>query len=237
MDLKDATLMILIESAAHPSVARIARAAYDELASGQEVDYRILDELVGEASGQAARAIRHKYGATAHEAIFAPILREIDLEQLYPAAPTASRIPRKRRSAHGQQMVTLLLPPTHGQLLSASCSSLVSSSVVASTVCFTTLAARVSALSTPASMVGSPTAMSPAWLALRCSAASWSYLRGSVPPPNHSGMTRMCGLSIRSTTCGPPLPRRSRPRRTGRSFRSCAGARWHFLRTGSGYCR
>ena len=77
--------MILIESAAHPSVARIARAAYDELASGQEVDYRVLDELVGEASGQGVlRAIRHKYGATAHEAIFAPILREIDREKPIP---------------------------------------------------------------------------------------------------------------------------------------------------------
>jgi hypothetical protein len=49
MDLKDATLMILNESAAHPRVAKIAQAAYDRLADGQEVDYRVLDELVGEA--------------------------------------------------------------------------------------------------------------------------------------------------------------------------------------------
>ena len=61
-----------------------------------------------------------------------------------------------------------------GQPLSASCSSLVISSVVASTVRFTTLAAFVSALSIAFSMVGSPTAMSPAWLAVSCSAASWS---------------------------------------------------------------
>ena len=85
MDLKDATLMILIESAAHPSVARIAQAACDQLASGQEVDYRVLDELVGEASGKGVlRAIRQKYGATAHEAIFAPILREIDRQKPVP---------------------------------------------------------------------------------------------------------------------------------------------------------
>ncbi len=54
------------------------------------------------------------------------------------------------------------------------------SSVVASTVRFTTLAALVS----PAecfSIVGSPTAMSPAWSAMSCSAASWSSLRGRVP--------------------------------------------------------
>jgi hypothetical protein len=85
MDLKDATLMILNESAAHPSVAKIAQAAYDRLADGQEVDYRVLDELVGEASGKGVlRAIRQKYGATAHEAIFAPILREIDREKPVP---------------------------------------------------------------------------------------------------------------------------------------------------------
>jgi hypothetical protein len=103
MDLKDATLMILNESAAHPSVAKIAQAAYDQLASGQEVDHRVLDDLVGEASGKGVlRAIRQKYGATAHEAIFAPILREIDREKPVPprrrpaayqdsAAPVASR--------------------------------------------------------------------------------------------------------------------------------------------------
>jgi hypothetical protein len=50
--------------------------------------------------------------------------------------------------------------------LSASCSSLAISSVEASTVRFTTLAAPVSALSTAFSIVGSPTAISPAWLAV-----------------------------------------------------------------------
>src|ERR1035438_10696809 len=56
MDLKDATLMILNESAAHPSVAKIAQAAYDHLASGQEVDHRVLDELVGEPVARACSA-------------------------------------------------------------------------------------------------------------------------------------------------------------------------------------
>ena len=36
MDLQDATLMILTESAAHPEVARLARFAYDTLAAGGE---------------------------------------------------------------------------------------------------------------------------------------------------------------------------------------------------------
>jgi hypothetical protein len=102
MDLKDATLMILNESAAHPRVAKIAQAAYDRLADGQEVDYRVLDELVGEASGQGVlRAIRQKYGATAHEAIFAPILREID---------RGKPVPPRRRPGPVQR--TRLLPPS-----------------------------------------------------------------------------------------------------------------------------
>ena len=85
--------MILNESAAYPSVAKIAQSAYDQLASGHDVDYRVLDELVGEASGQGVlRAIRQKYGATAHEAIFAPILREIDREKPVP--------PRRRSAAY-----------------------------------------------------------------------------------------------------------------------------------------
>jgi hypothetical protein len=85
VDLKDATLMILNESAAHPGLAKIAQAVYDQLADGQEVDYRVLGELVGEASGKGVlRAIRQKYGATAHESIFGPILREIDREKPVP---------------------------------------------------------------------------------------------------------------------------------------------------------
>lgn len=86
--------MILNESAAHPSLAKIAQDAYDQLVDDQEVDYRVLDELVGEASGKGVlRAIRQKYGATAHEAIFGPILREIDRNK---------PVPPRRRPA-GQQ--------------------------------------------------------------------------------------------------------------------------------------
>ena len=33
MDLKDATLMLLSESAAHPAVASLAQSAYDQLAA------------------------------------------------------------------------------------------------------------------------------------------------------------------------------------------------------------
>ncbi|HZR48067.1 MAG TPA: hypothetical protein VFB06_00965 [Streptosporangiaceae bacterium] len=91
MDLKDATLMFLSESAAHPAVASIAQSAYDRLVDGDVVDYRILKELVGEASGKGVlRDMRRKYGPAAFDAMIAPILREIDLR-----AP----VPPRRRPA------------------------------------------------------------------------------------------------------------------------------------------
>ena len=78
MDLKDATLMFLSESAAYPAVAELAQSAYDRLVEGEDIDYRLLDELVGEASGKGVlRALHAKYGPVAHEAIVMPILAEI----------------------------------------------------------------------------------------------------------------------------------------------------------------
>ena len=78
MDLKDATLMFLTESAAYPAVAELARSAYDRLAEGEDIDYRVLDELVGEASGKGVlRALHAKYHPTAYEAIISPILTEL----------------------------------------------------------------------------------------------------------------------------------------------------------------
>ncbi len=79
MDLKDATLMFLSESAGYPAVAEIARSAYDRLIEGEDIDYRVLDELVGEASGKGVlRAMRQKYGPVGFDAIIMPVLREID---------------------------------------------------------------------------------------------------------------------------------------------------------------
>ena len=78
MDLKDATLMVLSESADHPAVASIAQSVYDRLANSEPVDYRLLDELIGEASGKGVlRALHAKYSPTAYDAIIAPILTEL----------------------------------------------------------------------------------------------------------------------------------------------------------------
>jgi hypothetical protein len=78
MDLKDATLMFMSESAAYPAVASIAQSAYERLVEGEEIDYRVLSELIGEASGKGVlRELNRKYSPEAYEAMIGPILREI----------------------------------------------------------------------------------------------------------------------------------------------------------------
>ena len=85
MDLKDATLTILGESAAYPGLSVLAQSAYDQLVNDGQVDYRVLSDLIAEASGKGVlRAINRKYGPTAHDAIFGPILKEIDRQKPVP---------------------------------------------------------------------------------------------------------------------------------------------------------
>jgi hypothetical protein len=88
MDLKDATLMILAESAGYPEVARLAQSAYDALADGDEVPHWILSDMIGEASGKGVlRVLHRKYSATAYEALLMPICREIDRQRPVPPRP------------------------------------------------------------------------------------------------------------------------------------------------------
>ncbi|HTU75310.1 MAG TPA: hypothetical protein VMG38_17485 [Trebonia sp.] len=78
MNLQDATLVLLIESQEWPSVATIAQSVYGLLLDGEVVDYRLLDELIGEASGKGIlRAMKHKYDPIAFDAILAPIMGEL----------------------------------------------------------------------------------------------------------------------------------------------------------------
>jgi hypothetical protein len=85
MDLKDATLMLLSESDGQPAVASLAKSAYDLLAAGEQVHYRLLDELIGEASGKGVlRALHARYSPVAYEAIIMPILAEIGRQKPVP---------------------------------------------------------------------------------------------------------------------------------------------------------
>ena len=79
MDIRDATLVFLAESADQPVVAELAQSVYDRLLDGAPVDYLMLDELLGEASGKGVlRAMHKKYDPVAFGAILAPIMGEID---------------------------------------------------------------------------------------------------------------------------------------------------------------
>ena len=70
--------MLASESAAHPTVASLAQAANDRPAQGQRVDYRLLSELLGEASGKGVlRALHRKYSPAAFAAIIMPTGQEI----------------------------------------------------------------------------------------------------------------------------------------------------------------
>jgi hypothetical protein len=90
MDLKDATLAIAGESAAYPELARLAQSAYDQLIRDGQVDYRVLSDLIAEASGKGVlRTINRQYGPEGRDAVFGPILREIDRQKPVPPRRTA----------------------------------------------------------------------------------------------------------------------------------------------------
>jgi hypothetical protein len=91
IDLKDATLMLLAEAGGHPSVASLAKSAYDKVASGEDVDYRLLDDLISEASGKGVLRVPHaRHSPVAYEAIIMPILSEIGRKK---------PVPQRRRPA------------------------------------------------------------------------------------------------------------------------------------------
>jgi hypothetical protein len=79
MDLKQATHMILTESAAHPDLLRLARTAYDELSADRMVHHTTLTALLYEASGKALFGpIKQKYGESAFNDMVVVMGREID---------------------------------------------------------------------------------------------------------------------------------------------------------------
>ena len=84
--------MILTESGGHPGLARLAQTAYDELASGRQVSYLLLDDLIGEISGKGVlRALHQKYSAAACDAMLMPILDEIGRRK--PVPPRRRPVP------------------------------------------------------------------------------------------------------------------------------------------------
>jgi hypothetical protein len=106
MDLQDAALIVLSESADYPAVAALAQAVFDARANGESADYRLLNDLIGQMSGKGVlRALHAKYDAVAYEAIISPILWEIDRQ-----APVPS--PRPRPAAADDPLRAASWPPS-----------------------------------------------------------------------------------------------------------------------------
>lgn len=88
MDLKDATLVLMTESAGYPALASLAQSVYEQLARGEEVSWRQLDELIAEVSGTGVlRAVRAAYSPAAYNAIMLPVLAELDRLKPVPPRP------------------------------------------------------------------------------------------------------------------------------------------------------
>lgn len=107
MNIKDATLMMLAESAGQPVVGSLAQTAYEGLQDREEVDYRLLKELIDEASGKGVlRALRARYGPAGFEAIVGPILAEIGCQ-----APVPPRRPARDADPETDPLRAAAWPP------------------------------------------------------------------------------------------------------------------------------
>jgi hypothetical protein len=79
MDLRDATRMILSESAPYPELMRVTQAAHDELSFGRPVDHTVLNGILREAARKGLfSGLRAKYGVEAFEDMVTVLAKEID---------------------------------------------------------------------------------------------------------------------------------------------------------------
>ncbi|MQA84047.1 MAG: hypothetical protein GEV03_05290 [Streptosporangiales bacterium] len=78
MELKEAVRMILLESAAHPKLLKVARPVYDDLEAGRQVPYQALSAVLEEASGAGVIATLKKQNPNTFEDMVLTLGREID---------------------------------------------------------------------------------------------------------------------------------------------------------------
>ncbi|MGI5166417.1 hypothetical protein ACQEU3_18900 [Spirillospora sp. CA-253888] len=87
MDIRDATRMILTESADYPELLRIARHSYEELSAGRAVPSTVLNGVLAEASREdVLGTLRERYGEEAVNDMVAVLTQEIDRQ-----SPVAQR--------------------------------------------------------------------------------------------------------------------------------------------------
>ncbi|XRQ09262.1 hypothetical protein ACN3XK_74520 [Actinomadura welshii] len=79
MDLRDATRMILSESAEHPELLRVTRQTHDDLARGRRAAHTDLSWMLREAARKNVYPSLHaRYGAAAFDEMVTVLAREID---------------------------------------------------------------------------------------------------------------------------------------------------------------
>ncbi|MGI8330152.1 hypothetical protein ACRYCC_09300 [Actinomadura scrupuli] len=79
MDLKDATRMILTESAAHPDLLRVASSTYDELSTGRQASHTDLTWMLREAGRKGLfPTLTQKHGTDGFNDMVMVLGREID---------------------------------------------------------------------------------------------------------------------------------------------------------------
>ncbi|NDU73765.1 hypothetical protein GWI34_14125 [Actinomadura sp. DSM 109109] len=85
MELRDATRMILTESAGHPELLRVTRQVHDELARGAQVPHARLSWMLREAARKDVYPALHaRYGSGAFEEMVLVLAREIDRQAPLP---------------------------------------------------------------------------------------------------------------------------------------------------------
>jgi hypothetical protein len=86
MDLRDATRMLLAESAPYPELLRVSRHAHDEIAAGRPADYSALSWMLGEAARKGLiPVLERKHGTAAVKTMVTTMAMEIDRQGPVPS--------------------------------------------------------------------------------------------------------------------------------------------------------
>jgi hypothetical protein len=86
MDLRDATRMVMAESASYPELLRASRQAHDEIAAGRAADHSALSWMLSEAARKGLiPVLERKHGRAAVKSMVTTLAMEIDRQAPIPS--------------------------------------------------------------------------------------------------------------------------------------------------------
>lgn len=92
MDLKDASHMVLMESAPHADLLNVARAVYDDYSGGQEVPSVALTGMLAEASRKGVLLrLKQRHGDDTVNEMITVLAHEADRQRTISGVPLPSR--------------------------------------------------------------------------------------------------------------------------------------------------